>query len=164
MKARTSAALVILVVAVLAAYMTVRAVALIATGQLKGIGLGIGVLMLVVVGIALLIGEVAFGRATERLGRRLEQEGALPAIPPEAARLPSGRLTRDAADALFAEREAVVQAAPQDWRAWFALATAYGDARDPARGRKAMRRAISLERDGHVRPIMDPGMDGSGPD
>lgn len=146
MKARTSAGLVIAVVGVLAAYMTVRAVALIATGQLKGIGLGIGVLMLVVVGVALLVGEVQFGRATERLGRRLEQEDRLPAIPPEADRLPSGRLTRDAADALFVEREADVHAAPEDWRAWFALATAYGDARDPARGRKAMRKAIGFER------------------
>ncbi len=146
MKARTSAGLVIAVVGILAAYLSVRAVALIATGQLKGVGLGIGVLMLVVVGVALLVGEVQFGRATERLGRRLEQEDRLPAIPPEADRLPSGRLTRDAADALFVERETDVHAAPEDWRAWFALATAYGDARDPARGRKAMRKAIGFER------------------
>ncbi len=145
LKARTSAGLVILVVLLLAGYMTVRAFALIATGQLKGIGLGVGVLLLVVVGVALLVGEVQFGRNTERLGRRLEQEGRLPAIPPETERLPSGRLTRDAADALFAEREADLREAPEDWRAWFALATAYGDARDPARGRKAMRRAIGFE-------------------
>lgn len=152
LKARTSAGLVILVVLILAGYMTVRAFALIGTGQLKGIGLGVGVLMLVTVGVALLIGEVQFGRSTERLGRRLEQEGRLPAIPPETERLPSGRLTRDAADALFVEREADVQAAPEDWRVWFALATAYGDARDPARGRKAMRKAIGFERSESSRP------------
>lgn len=152
LKARTSAGLIILVVGILAAYMTVRAFMLLATGQLKGIGLGIGVLMLVAVGVALLVGEVQFGRATERLGKRLERENRLPAIPPEAARLPSGRLTRDAADALFTDRESDVQAAPQDWRAWFALATAYGDARDPARGRKAMRKAISFERSERAEP------------
>ena len=34
-----------------------------------------------------------------------------------------------------------------DWRAWFKLATAYDAARDPSRGRRAMRKAIALARD-----------------
>ena len=146
MKARTTAVLIVAATGLLALYMAVRAVDLIATGEPDGIGLGIGVLLLVVVGAALLAGEVRFGLDTQRLGERLAGEGGLPAIPPDAERLPSGRLTRDAADALFTDRQAEVEAAPQDWRAWFRLATAYGDARDNARGRKAMRRAIALER------------------
>ncbi|HEU0103500.1 MAG TPA: hypothetical protein VFR07_14370 [Mycobacteriales bacterium] len=146
MKARTTAVLLVALTGVLAAYMAVRAFDLIGTGQLKGILLGVGVLLLVAVGVILLYGEVRFGIDTQRLGERLAREGGLPELPPDVARLPSGRLTRDAADEVFAERRAEVEAAPQDWRAWFRLGTAYGDARDTARGRTAMRRAVRLER------------------
>jgi cytochrome c-type biogenesis protein CcmH/NrfG len=145
-KARTTAVLLVALTGVLAAYMAVRAFDLIGTGQLKGILLGVGVLLLVAVGVILLYGEVRFGIDTQRLGERLAREGGLPELPPDVARLPSGRLTRDAADEVFAERRAEVEAAPQDWRAWFRLGTAYGDARDTARGRTAMRRAVRLER------------------
>ena len=94
----------------------------------------------------LLYGEVRFGLDTQRLGEQLSREGGLPEVPADLPRLPSGRLTKDAADALFRQRRAEVEAAPEDWRAWFRLGTAYGDARDTARGRTAMRRAVRLER------------------
>ena len=146
MRPRTTAVLLVGVAALLAAYMAVRAIDLIGTGQLKGVLLGIGVLLLVAVGAVLLYGEVRFGLDTQRLGERLAREGGLPEVPADAPRLPSGRLTRDAADALFEQRRAEVEAAPHDWRAWFRLGTAYGDARDTSRGRTAMRRAVALER------------------
>ena len=146
MRARTTAVLLVGVTGLVAAYMAVRAFDLIATGQLKGILLGVGVLLLVAVGAVLLYGEVRFGLDTERLGERLAREGGLPEVPEDVPRLPSGRLTREAADALFEQRRAEVEAAPQDWRAWFRLGTAYGDARDTPRGRTAMRRAVRLER------------------
>ncbi len=146
MRARSAAVLVIAVTGVLALYMVVRAVDLFRTGEADAIGLGVGVLLLVAVGAALLHGEVRFGLDTQRLGERLAAEGGLPAIPEDAERLPSGRLTREAADALFEPRQREVEEHPDDWRAWFRLATAYGDARDTPRGRKAMRRAIALER------------------
>ena len=146
MRARTAAVLLTGLAALLAGYMVVRAVDLLRTGQLKGILFGLGVLLLVVVGGVLLYGELRFGFDTQRLGERLAREGGLPEVPADAPRLPSGRLTRDAADALFAERRREVEAAPDDWRAWFRLATAYGDARDTPRGRTAMRRAVRLER------------------
>jgi len=146
-RARTTAVLLVGLTGLLAAYMAVRAFDLIATGQLKGILLGVGVLLLVAVGAVLLYGEVRFGLDTERLGQRLAREGGLPEVGEDLPRLPSGRLTRDAADALFEERRAEVEAAPQDWRAWFRLGTAYGDARDTARGRTAMRTAVRLERE-----------------
>lgn len=146
MKARTAAVLLLGVAGLLLAYMTVRAVDLLATGQLDGILLGVGVLLLVAVSVVLLHGEVRFGLDTQRLGERLAEEGGLPEVPEDLPRLPSGRLTKEAADELFQQRRAEVEAAPDDWRAWFRLGTAYGDARDNARGRTAMRRAVRLER------------------
>jgi Flp pilus assembly protein TadD len=76
----------------------------------------------------------------------LEAEGRLPYDPPEVTRLPSGRLEKADADAVFEQRKAEVEAAPEDWRAWWRLAAAYGEARDPRRGRRAMRKAVTLER------------------
>ena len=61
-------------------------------------------------------------------------------------RLASGRLEKEDADRIFDERRVEVEAAPGDWRSWWRLAAAYGDARDSRRCRRAMRRAVSLER------------------
>ena len=138
MRARSTAVLLCAAVGLLGAYMLVRAVDLASTGKPTGIALALGVVLLVA-------GEVRFGLGSERLGRRLGAEGGL-ADSSALERTPSGRVSRDAADALFTERKAEVEAAPEDWRAWFRLATAYGDARDTPRGRRAMRTAIRLER------------------
>lgn len=146
MRARSTAVLLVAVAGLLVVYLAVRAVDLLRTGKIAGILIGVSVLLLVVVGSVLLYGEVRFGLDTQRLGERLAREGGLPEVPADAPRLASGRLTREAADALFEQRRAEVQAAPEDWRAWFRLATAYGDARDTPRGRTAMRRAVRLER------------------
>ncbi len=110
-------------------------------------GMGVGVLLLPVVGAAVVGRELQFGRAAERLGRRLSEESVgsgetVVALP----RRPSGRVDRAAADALFESRRAEVEAAPREWRAWYRLAAAYGDAGDTRRGRRAMRYAIALER------------------
>ncbi len=143
MKARTSAALVVLATALLGGYMVVRAVDLFRTGSVKGGLLGVGVLMLVGVGGFLVLGEVRLGAASERLGRQLFAEGFVEQDLPLTA---SGRVERDAADALFAVRKAELETRPDDWRAWFLLATAYDAARDPQRGRRAMRKAVALEK------------------
>ncbi len=146
MRSKVTALGICAVVGVLCLYMLVRAVDLFRTGQADAALLGLGVLLLVAVGGLLVVGEVRFGMASQRLGERLGQEGGLPVLAPDVPRLPSGRVPRDAADRLFAERKAEVEAAPQDWRAWFRLADAYGLARDTPRGRRAMRTAIRLER------------------
>jgi cytochrome c-type biogenesis protein CcmH/NrfG len=62
----------------------------------------------------------------------------------ELPRTRGGRVERKAADAAFARRRAEVEQAPEDWRAWYRLAVAYGDAGDVRRGRRAMRHAIRL--------------------
>ena len=140
---RRGAAAAVVATAVVAAYLLLRAVDLLATGTVAGVLLGVGVVLLVGVGVLLVVGEVRLAAASQRLGRRLFDEGFREEDLPV---LPSGRVERAAADALFARRRAELDADPQDWRRWFLLATAYDAARDPRRGRQAMRRAIALER------------------
>ncbi len=129
---------------VVGAYMLYRAVNLFQTGSVTGAFLGVGVLLLVAVGGLLVVGEFRLGLASQRLGQRLFAEGFVEQDLPTTA---SGRVEREAADALFVQRKAEVEERPDDWRAWFALATAYDAARDPQRGRRAMRKAIALERE-----------------
>ena len=137
------ALLVVAAVGVVGVYLSVRAVELISTGTVTGVLFGVGVLLLVLLGGVLVLGEVRLASASQRLGERLFAEGFVEADLPT---LPSGRVAREAADALFERRRAEVESSPDDWRAWFKLATAYDAARDPSRGRRAMRRAVALER------------------
>ncbi|MDX6265865.1 MAG: hypothetical protein QOD70_605 [Frankiales bacterium] len=137
------ALLVVAAVGVVGVYLSVRAVELMSTGTVTGVLFGVGVLLLVVLGGVLVLGEVRLAAASQRLGERLFAEGF---VEEDLPTLPSGRVQRDAADALFERRRTEVETAPEDWRSWFKLATAYDAARDPARGRRAMRKAIVLER------------------
>jgi len=142
---RARAILVVGATALVAAYLVVRAVDLLRTGTVRGALLAVGVLLLVLVGALLVTGEVRLAAASQRLGKRLYDEGFVEEDLPLTR---SGRVERDAADALFARRRAEVEASPEDWRAWFRLASAYDMARDPQRGRRAMRKAVALERRG----------------
>jgi hypothetical protein len=137
--------LLVAATALLGLYMVVRAIDLFRTGSLVAVSLGVGVLLLVVLGALLVAGEVRLGAGSARLGARLEAEGDL-GEDPELPRTPSGRLRPEAAEALFALRKAQVERAPDDWRTWWRLAAAYGEARDASAGRRAMRKAIALER------------------
>jgi hypothetical protein len=137
------ALLVVAAVGVVGVYLSVRAVELMSTGTVTGVLFGVGVLLLVVLGGVLVLGEVRLAAASQRLGERLFAEGF---VEEDLPTLPSGRVQRDAADALFERRRTEVETAPEDWRSWFKLATAYDAARDPSRGRRAMRKAIALER------------------
>lgn len=146
MAGKLGAAFTVLVMVMVSSAMAVTGFSLLASGDLVQIGVGIGVLLLVGVGVVLVVGEVRLGAASARLARQLEAEGGLPYDPPGVTRLASGRLEKDDADAVFEQRRREVEAAPEDWRAWWRLAAAYGEARDPRRGRRAMRKAVSLER------------------
>ena len=92
MRDRLGALLVVAVVAMVGSAMAVTGVALLRTGDLVQIGVGVGVLLLVAVGAVLVAGEVRLAGASQRLGRRLAKEGGLPEDLPE--RLPSGRLPK----------------------------------------------------------------------
>lgn len=146
MAGKLGAAFTVLVMVMVSTAMAVTGVSLLTSGDFVQTGVGVGVLLLVGVGVVLVVGEIQLGAASARLARQLEAEGGLPYDPPGVVRLASGRLEKDDADAVFEQRRQEVEAAPEDWRAWWRLAAAYGEARDPRRGRRAMRRAVSLER------------------
>ena len=125
--------------------LTDRAVALLTSGSVAGIALGIGVLLLPVLGVVVVVFELRFGWQTQTLGRRLAADGGL-TDDSDLPRRPSGRVDRDAADAHFNLIRAQVEAAPEDWRGWYRLAHAYDLAGDRKRAREAMRQAIELAR------------------
>ncbi|HWG95139.1 MAG TPA: hypothetical protein VNU66_13045 [Mycobacteriales bacterium] len=143
MRDRLGAALVVGVTLLVSSAIALTAVSLLVTGEPVLVGVAVGMLLLVGVGLVLVAGEVRLAAGSQRLGRRLGEEGGLPEDLPE--RMPSGRLPAEAAERQFARRKAEVEAAPQDWRAWFRLALAYTDAKDSSAGRRAMRRAVALE-------------------
>ena len=88
------------------------------------VALGVAVLVLPLLALWLLWQELRFGLAAERLAAELDAD---PQVDFEACR-------------------AAVEAAPEDWRAWFALGLAYRAAQDNTRARRAVRRAIALHR------------------
>lgn len=144
MTARRIAIALALALVVYLAFTAARAWALIASGDPVPVVLGVAVLVLPLVGAWVLWRELAFGLGMEDMARRLEAEGGLPVD--DLPRSPSGRVERDAADAVFSRRRVEVEATPHDWRAWYRLAVAYDDARDRRRARAAMRRALALFR------------------
>ncbi|AWI31315.1 hypothetical protein AB0K47_10215 [Streptomyces tirandamycinicus] len=131
--------------AVLVVYLVLvgsRGVLLIEQGTLLTVTFGVAVLILPVIGLWFLWQNTRFVRKANALAAELDAEGGLPVD--ELVRTPGGRIDRDSADAVFAERRAETEDSPDDWRCWFRLAVAYHDARDTPRARKAMQRAIAL--------------------
>ncbi|TFE39033.1 hypothetical protein E3E14_26190 [Streptomyces sp. ICN441] len=131
--------------AVLVVYLVLvgsRGVLLIEQGTLLTVTFGVAVLILPVIGLWFLWQNTRFVRKANALAAELDAEGGLPVD--ELLRTPGGRIDRDSADAVFAERRAETEDSPDDWRCWFRLAVAYHDARDTPRARKAMQRAIAL--------------------
>lgn len=129
--------LVFVLVAVLAFYLVLigaRGLSLLGDPRWAVKMLGVGILLLPLVGLVIVASELRFGRDTERLA-------ALLAADPD----PDAERERDP-DTAFARRQAAVEAAPDDWRGWYRLAVAYGNARDTPRGRRTMRKAIAMER------------------
>ena len=144
MRNRTTALILVLVLCFYLLLAVQRGVWLVATGKPLLVLFGIGVLMLPVVGAWFVVTEVRMGNASSRLGTRLEDEGLWP--DEEIPRRPSGRPDLQAADEIFAKRKAEVEADPENWRGWYRLSLAYNDARDRPRARRALRKAIELDR------------------
>jgi hypothetical protein len=138
------AALMAVLLALYIGLVGVRAVAFLRTGLPIGIGIGIALFVVAAIGVLLLVLELRFGVRITRLATRLEHEHATP--DDVVTVLPSGRVAREDADALFPAYKAAVEAAPADWRAWFRLGVVYDAAGDRRRARAAMRRALALAR------------------
>lgn len=119
-------------------------VALVATGEPVAVGMGAAVLVLPLLGLWLLAREWWLAIEVQRMADELAESGGLPVD--DLPRRPSGRVDRAAADAAFGPARADVEAAPEDWGAWFRLAFAYDAARDRRRARSALRTAAALRR------------------
>ncbi|MDT3399581.1 hypothetical protein RKE29_23545 [Streptomyces sp. B1866] len=127
-----------------------RGVQLMRTGEPAAAALGAAASVLPLIGAWFLWRTTVFAYRAERLARELSAEGGLPAD--DLPRTPGGRVEPAAADAVFARRRAEAERSPDDWRCWFRLAVAYRDARDTARARRAIQRAIALRAGRPVRP------------
>jgi cytochrome c-type biogenesis protein CcmH/NrfG len=120
------------------------AVAMIASGRPAAVGLGLALLIMPVIGLWVMIATLRAGFAHQKLARLIAEDGMeldTSALP----RRPSGRIERDAADALFATVRTEVEDDPDDWRHWYRLARAYDYAGDRRRAREAMKTAVELQ-------------------
>jgi len=143
MTARIGVALMAVLLALYIVLVAQRAWLLLISGEPIAIAMGIALVVLPVLAAWALGRELWFGVRAERLGRRLEAEGAIPAD--QVSVRPSGRVIREDADAVFPAYRAEVEENPQDWRAWYRLGVAYDAAGDRRRARAAVRTAIRLE-------------------
>ena len=123
-----------------------RGFGLIATGDIVGIGLGIGVILLPIIGVWLVYSTLRAGIEHQQLARAIKDEGRELDISHLPVR-PSGRLERDAADELFAQVKAEWEADPDDWRNTYRIARAYDYAGDRSRAREMMKRAVAQYHD-----------------
>jgi cytochrome c-type biogenesis protein CcmH/NrfG len=119
------------------------AIAMIASGRAAAAGLGLAVLLMPVIGLWAMIATLRAGFAHQKLARLIAEDG-MELDTSTLPRRPSGRIERDAADALFATVRTEVQDDPDDWRRWYRLARAYDYAGDRRRAREAMKTAVKL--------------------
>jgi hypothetical protein len=136
----------IVMAVLLAAYLALvgwRAVQFVQTGEPVAVVMGVSLIVLPVLAAWAIWRELQFGVRSQRLVRQLEEEGGLDLGMPLR---PSGRPERAAADDAFPAFREAVESDPDSWRAWLRLGLAYDAAGDRRRARRAVRRAIELER------------------
>jgi tetratricopeptide (TPR) repeat protein len=120
------------------------AMAFITSGEAAAIGLGLALMILPMIGIWVMVSTLRAGLAHQRLARIVRDEGMeldVSSLP----RMPSGRIQRDAADALFETVREELENDPDNWRRWYRLARAYDYAGDRSRAREAMRKAVEMQ-------------------
>ncbi|MCR2801505.1 hypothetical protein QNO21_04040 [Microbacterium sp. zg-Y818] len=150
MSARIGVAVMAVMLALYIVLVAHRGWLLLMSGEPVGVAMGVALFALPVLAAWGLGRELWFGVRAQQVGRRLEAEGGLP-VETVSVR-PSGRPLREEADALFPRYRAEVEAAPDDWRAWYRLGLAYDAAGDRRRARAAVRKAIALERTSRTAP------------
>ncbi len=120
------------------------AMAFITSGEPAAIGLGLALMIMPLIGIWVMVATLRAGLTHQRLGRIVKDEGMeldVSSLP----RMASGRIERDAADALFATVRDELENDPDNWRHWYRLARAYDYAGDRSRAREAMKKAVEME-------------------
>jgi len=118
-------------------------VALVATGRPVAIALGVGVLILPIVGAWAMVATLRAGVAHQRLARLAAEDGMELDVG-DLPRMPSGRVQREAADALFDTVRSELATDPDNWVRWYRLARAYDYAGDRSRARETMRKAVAM--------------------
>ena len=139
---RATLALLVLLVVFYAVLLAFKGLALVQEGGAVGVLLGLAVLVVPLLGLALVLREIQFGRQCARLADALAREDGLPVD--DLPRRPSGRVDRAAADVHFAKLREETEADPDRWQNWFRLSVAYDAAGDRSRARAAARHAIEL--------------------
>src|SRR6201997_2305647 len=120
------------------------AVLMITSGRVVAVVLGVALLIMPAIGLWAMIATLRAGITHQKLARLVAEDGMeldVSALP----RRPSGRIDRDAADALFDTVRAELDTDPHDWRRWDRLARAYDYAGDRGRAREAMKKAVELQ-------------------
>ncbi|MDC9003651.1 hypothetical protein [Mycobacterium marinum] len=120
------------------------AFAMIGSGRAAAVGLGLALLIMPLIGLWAMVATLRAGFTHQKLARVIAEEGLeldIDGLPRRA----SGRIERDAADALFDTMRAELEEDPQNWRRWYRLARAYDYAGDRRRAREAMKTAVELQ-------------------
>ncbi|MFV0493834.1 hypothetical protein [Mycobacterium sp.] len=117
---------------------------MIASGRPAAMGLGLAVLIMPILGVWAMVATVRAGFAHQKLARLIAEDGMELDIG-DLPRRASGRIQRDAADAMFHTLRTELEADPDNWRRWYRLARAYDLAGDRRRAREAMRAAVELQ-------------------
>ena len=120
------------------------AMAFVASGRPAAIGLGLALMILPVIGIWVVLSTLRAGFAHQRLSRIIYDEGMELDVS-TLERTPSGRVRREAADALFQTVREELEHDPDNWRRWYRLARAYDYAGDRGRAREAMGKAVAMQ-------------------
>jgi cytochrome c-type biogenesis protein CcmH/NrfG len=121
------------------------AVLMIVSGRAVAVALGMALVVLPGIGLWAMVATLRAGFAHQKLARLAAADGMeldVSTLP----RRPSGRIERDAADALFDMVRAELDSEPDDWRRWYRLARAYDYAGDRGRARQAMKTASEMHR------------------
>jgi cytochrome c-type biogenesis protein CcmH/NrfG len=120
------------------------AVLMIVSGRAVAVALGGALLILPFIGLWAMIATLRAGFVHQKLARLAARDGMeldVSVLPRRA----SGRIERDAADALFDTVRAELHGDPDNWRRWYRLARAYDYAGDRGRAREAMKKAVELQ-------------------
>ncbi|HEV7853593.1 MAG TPA: tetratricopeptide repeat protein [Mycobacterium sp.] len=114
------------------------------SGSAAAVGLGLAVLVMPLIGIWVMVSTLQAGLAHQRLAR-LAREKRMELDVSDLPTLPSGRIQRDAADALFETVRDELEQDRDNWLRWYRLARAYDYAGDRSRAREAMKKAVELQ-------------------